>query len=427
MGDILLDYVFPISVLESIPAADTAFLKQVIVVALPKSGQEGNVGDIFPCDNMTQVAARTDNDESEQLFDAGMSRVYVLLADDLDIGAALAEYPGTAYTVLISSDFGDDALDGATAVPAVKASRKIQDITYEAVAAGVAGNSITVTYNDSKDDGTAEVSVVSNAISVAIESGVTPADAIAEAINAHVTASTMVEATVDEGDEDDPQSSAGVTTLALADGADATEIPSEIDVGTFDGMVAYATDDAAVAKAFGIPSNRDGWFTKSENGAKNMFFAYGKLLSNQLNWTNQQYIEMPADDGVTTLGQANALFDDRVSFVITSPQYGNRLGMFCAGGKAIIAPYVKKNLQIDSQGRSLSWFAANQPQYTKTYAALLESRLQADVIDAYVARGWLQSGRVTITLEGENFVGSGRFVIPDPTAYWRNVGEMRSE
>lgn len=44
MAKILLDYVFPITVLENIPAASTAFLKQVGVVVKVKSGQEAKIG-----------------------------------------------------------------------------------------------------------------------------------------------------------------------------------------------------------------------------------------------------------------------------------------------------------------------------------------------------------------------------------------------
>jgi hypothetical protein len=38
MAKILLDYLFPITAIEPTPAASTAFLKQVLVVAKPKDG-----------------------------------------------------------------------------------------------------------------------------------------------------------------------------------------------------------------------------------------------------------------------------------------------------------------------------------------------------------------------------------------------------
>ena len=64
------------------------------------------------------------------------------------------------------------------------------------------------------------------------------------------------------------------------------------------------------------------------------------MLSNALAWRNQQYISMPLADDVATLGDAESYFDDKISFVISDTQYSNRLGLFVAGGKAIVAPYV---------------------------------------------------------------------------------------
>ncbi len=55
---ILLDYVFPISVVTPTAQASTGFLKRVCVVAKPKTGQEGNVGQVFSCSTFAQVALR---------------------------------------------------------------------------------------------------------------------------------------------------------------------------------------------------------------------------------------------------------------------------------------------------------------------------------------------------------------------------------
>ncbi len=158
-----------------------------------------------------------------------------------------------------------------------------------------------------------------------------------------------------------------------------------------------------------------------------MFYAFGKLLSNLVNWNNQQYIEMPFDDGVDTLGDANNYFDERISFVLTdSEQYGNRLSLFAAGQRAIAAPYIQKNLMIDLQSRALQWISGNQPQYTLTQAALLETRLQEDVINSYIqVRKWISAGTVEITLVEDNFVATGAINVAEPKALWRVFNEMR--
>jgi hypothetical protein len=422
MAKILLDYVFPISTIETPPAASTAHLKQVCAVVLPKAGQEANVGQIYECTSMTAVAARTDNVDCQQLFNAGMSKVFLLLADDLDVSAAMTSSLNEFYTLLISSDFEVNATAEGT-VAAVKAEVQIQDILYRAITAGTAGNGITIQYQDTLEDGTAEVaSVTSLAILVSIESGVTTAEDIADAVNAHVGASALVEAIVDDNDENDVQVTVSATNLA----GGLAEAESNMDVGPFRGVVGVWSDDAEVAEVHAAVENRAAFFGSTTNKAKNMFFAFGSLLSNLANWRNQQYITMPLNDGVDELGEANSLFDDKVSFVLNDDQYGNRLALFAAGGKAIAAPYVTENLRIDLQGRALQWIAANQPTYTLKNAALLETRLQEDIIQVgYIDRQLIEDGVVNITLVNSNFVATGAINITEPKALWRVFSEMQ--
>lgn len=155
-----------------------------------------------------------------------------------------------------------------------------------------------------------------------------------------------------------------------------------------------------------------------------MFFAFGKMLSNAVDWLNQQYISMPFADDVDSVGDANNYFDDKVSFVLDDSQFGTRLGLFAAGGKAITAPYIVKNLEIDMQSNALSYISGNMPDYTKTQGALLEDELQK-VIDSYIAKKWLELGVVTIVLDQGNFVASGNINISEPKALWRIFGEIR--
>lgn len=425
MAKILLDYVFPISVTESIAQASTAFLKQVAVVAKPKAGQEANVGQLYECVNMTEVLVRTDNEEAEELFNAGMSKVMILLSDDLDLAAYLATHANKFYTLLISSDFDDEDI-GTVVTPAVKAEVKIQDILFRAKLGGTAGNSITVNYNTGGtspiDDG--DVTVVGSAITVAMEDGVSTAEEIADAIAAKTEADALVDCVVDEGDEDDVQAVFGAAVSLAGGVAEVEDDGDGISKGTFDGVIGVSSDDDELMSAQAVIGKRSAWFTKSANAAKNMFYGFGKLLSNLVSWKNQQYIEMPYDDDVDELGEATSLFDDKVSFVINDTEFGNRLGLFAAGAKAIVAPYILKNLRIDLQSVALQWIATHQPQFTIKEATLLELRLQEDVINAYITRGWIESGTISITLQAQNFVAAGTIEVPTPTALWRVVNEM---
>lgn len=306
--NILLDYFFPIASIEPTPQASTAFLKQVLVIVKPKSGATENT--IIEATSMSQVAALTDNVEAQQLFNAGMSKVFAVAVDDLTGLAAILEgKESDFYTILISSDFTDAEIDARA-------------------------------------------------------------------------------------------------------------------LGEFEGVVGIASTDVAKNATRAALKNVAAFHSSSTNKAKNMFFAFGKLLSNALAWRNQQYITMPLADDVANLGDANALFDDKVNFVLQDSQYGNRLALFAAGGKAIVTPYIIKNLQIDLQSRALSYVSANQPAYTATQGALLEDELQK-VINAYIDREDIENGSVQIKLEQENFVASAYMNVAEPKALWRIFGEMR--
>jgi len=305
--NILLDYFFPITAISPTPQASTAYLKQVCIIVSPKGAVPTGVATL--CTSMIQVAALTDNTEAQQLFDAGMSRVYVMPSDDLDLADALADYGSDFFTVLISSDF----------------------------------------------------------------------------VDADVTAMTL---------------------------------------GAFKGVVGVSSDSDVFLAVQSVIENRAAFHTTTGNKAKNMFYAFGKLLSNSLNWTNQQYITMPFADDVATLGDANTLFDDKISFVLNDSEFGKRLGLFAAGSKAIVQPYITRNLEIDIQSKALSYISGNQPNYTKKQAALLEDELQK-VIESYIQKEWIEAGVVEVKLEQENFVASGYINISEPKALWRIFGEIR--
>jgi hypothetical protein len=135
---------------------------------------------------------------------------------------------------------------------------------------------------------------------------------------------------------------------------------------------------------------------------------------------------MPVADDVANLGDAEALYDDRINFVMDDTEFGARLGLFVAGGKAIVAPYIKRNIQIDLQSEALSYISANQPGYTLTHAALLEDELQKVIDTSYIDTGLIEDGTVEVTLEESNFVASGNINIAEPGAMWRLFANMRA-
>lgn len=211
-------------------------------------------------------------------------------------------------------------------------------------------------------------------------------------------------------------------TIVVSSDFNDTEIAAA-DFGTFSGVIGLYSNDKVDCEAYAGTEKRVGFYGTTVTKARNMFFAFGKLLSVS-GWRNLQYITMPFADDVDTLGEAEALFDDKISFVLDDTQFGRRLGLFAAGGQAIIAPYILRNLEVDMQSAALTFISANQPQYTITEAALLQDEL-TKVIQRFIDLGWIVSGTVDVALNEANFVGSVSIQVPTPTALWRLEGEIR--
>lgn len=342
--------------------------------------------------------------------------------NNLDLASALEGHESDFFTLLISSDFVDAEIETVVEIEGVKATIKIQDISYEAVSSEADGDLISIKYTDTEEAGGAVVSVVGKAITVSIESGVTTAEDISDAINESVAASALVVATCDIGDESDPQVTKSETNLT--GGVDEILGEDGFDIGAFTGVVGISSDDSSFLETIAATTNHVGFYGTQSTKAKNLFYAFGKMLSNSLNWLNQQYITMPYADDVATLGDANNLFDEKISFVLDDTQFGKKLGLFACGGKAIVGPYIKRNLEIDLQSAALSYISGNQPGYTKKQAALLEDEL-IKVIDLYISRQWIEAGTIEIELQNDNFVASGFVNISEPKALWRIFGELR--
>lgn len=440
MANILLDYFFKITTVNPTPAASTASLKQACVVVQPKGGYTGDLGTPVLCTTYAQIAAVTDNQEARQLLDAGLSRVYVMPVDDLYLAEFLAAAPalGKFFTLLISSDFDDSdvtvlAADGTVTISSFAnlVDTDADEITVGSVTfvaqAGAATEGTAAFRAATSNDATAA------SLAAQINAHADLEDLVfAEAVGAVVTITALADnpwegndVPVAYSDEDTSGTSVGATLGGLVGGK--LSGGAGLMIGAFKGVVGLSSNTPSFCATQAAMENRCCFYTSVTNKAKNCFYAFGKLLSNPTDWKNQQYISMPFGDGVEELGDAETEFDNKVSFVITDDQFSFRLSLFAAGGKAIVAPYILRNLEIDQQSKGLQYVSANQPGYTLTQAALLEDELQK-VIDGdgqengnpgYIGRGWLTSGTVRITLEADDFVATGRISVPTPRALWR--------
>lgn len=209
----------------------------------------------------------------------------------------------------------------------------------------------------------------------------------------------------------------------LVDGAFTNEDLNGFDAGDFAGVVGWTVENREQAKSWGYGNSNVGFYDLDVNGSKNMYYAFGKLLSAN-NWKNQQYIEMPYGSDISSINQAELMFEDSISFVLTSEEYKNRLALFASNRRAIVAPYVYEELTLKLQSKALQYISLNQPNYTEAEASLLEDALQG-VVDGYVEQGILTHGKVVVSLTDEQFVAQASINIPEPKALWRIRATMK--
>lgn len=188
----------------------------------------------------------------------------------------------------------------------------------------------------------------------------------------------------------------------------------------FAGVIGWTTSNASDGRDYqGVATANHTSFIDVENSnGANMYTAFGALLS-AANWRNQQYIAMPAQGVTDSLGVAEGYFQDRLSFVLNSEEFGNRLAFFVNRGRAITAPYLYEEIQLDLQSWSLTYINANMPDYTDVEAAKMQSYLQKRANTKYVDTGLVEMLSVNVLANQDNFVMSGNVGISEPKATWR--------
>lgn len=422
--DLLLDYAFPIQAIEALAEPSTAYLNRVCVVAKPKSGQEANVGTIYQCLSMIDVGVRTNNTNAQQLFNAGLTQVYILLANDLDLATFLAT-ENRFFTILVSDDFNKNDITANQA----QGVFTVSDYTHF-TQSGID----TITINGVVLTAQIGAVVAGEATFQAATSNNATASSIVAQINAHATLKNIVIATAVDNVITVKAKEAGsagnlITAVYTNNGGTAggawTGVVSDklsggdgLFLGTWNGVVGVSSDDVAFLEAQAVITKRTAFFGNATNGAKSMFFAFGKLLSSAT-WKNQQYVEMPVNDGIDTIAEALNLYNSRISFVLNSTQYGNRLAFFANNRKAIVAPYLKELFEIMMQGWGVGYIALNQPSYTILQASLLEDYLAGEADKTFVQTNLIESVSVQISLVENNFEASGILEIAEPKALWR--------
>ena len=134
---------------------------------------------------MNSVLAKTDNTDCQQLFNAGVDKVYLLLAENLDISAAL-EGATSFFTLLISSDFSDADIEASAASGVVKITDFGNLLLTASDVVNVAGVAFTAQ---------AGAATLGTATFRAATSNNKTAESLADQINSHATTSLLVLAT----------------------------------------------------------------------------------------------------------------------------------------------------------------------------------------------------------------------------------------
>lgn len=194
----------------------------------------------------------------------------------------------------------------------------------------------------------------------------------------------------------------------------------------FSGVAGWSTDDATKAENYAKIStaNNTAFIDPSANKGENMYWAFGKLLSASA-WRNQQFIGMPAGGMTSVLGTAESYFEKRLSFVLNSEEFGNRLAFFVNRGRAIVAPYIYEEFQLDLKSWALTYINTNMPNYNAVEASKLESYLLQKANNKYIASGMLDALTINITADQDNFVMSGNIKVSEPKATWRIVADLQ--
>lgn len=203
-----------------------------------------------------------------------------------------------------------------------------------------------------------------------------------------------------------------------------TETPTAIE--GFTGVAAWETSDVELGTAYTriAIANNTAFISQAPATGENMYAAFATLLSGPI-WRNQQYTPMPANGATSNLGTAESYFDNRLSFVLNSPEFGNRLAFFANRNRAITAPYIYEEFTLDLQAWALIYINLNMPDYNAVEAAKLESYLLNKATEKYIDSGLVQALTVSIAADQDNFVMSGNIAIAEPKATWRIKAQIQ--
>lgn len=193
---------------------------------------------------------------------------------------------------------------------------------------------------------------------------------------------------------------------------------------TRDYVLGWSTTDQGKAKTAAAGTDVCAFYDPVDTMGILMYRAFGQFLSQTgTTWKNLQLTRLDDSDtyGVTDLGVANDLFDSKVSFAITDPEYKTCLALFAAGGKTIVAPYVLKQAKIQTQSLFVQYLSLRNPAYTVREAGLIESYLSNNLNKLLVETDDIEQLSITVDLDSslDDWYVAGILQVRQPRAIWR--------
>lgn len=189
----------------------------------------------------------------------------------------------------------------------------------------------------------------------------------------------------------------------------------------FDGVISAEFETQADAKTFAA-SHCAGLSTQETKG-EGVCYALGSLLSAN-GWSDQQYIKYGGSSSIETvssIGAAESLFDDRITFWINDEKEGVHLSFFGNGGEAITQRYIAEDLKISLQSQALSYISRNQPMNTLLMRVAVQNELNA-VIGDYEDLQYLdpeKDNTITVTKSLDKFFVNAALTVNYSEPVWR--------
>ena len=178
------------------------------------------------------------------------------------------------------------------------AALNLQDLKFQADAAGAGGNAISIEYTSGGTAGSEVVSVLSNAISVQIESGVSTATQVKAAIDGFPAAAALVDVSI-SGTGSNAQVTVAATSLAGGNAIDAGMVYRVGSTGSVDfgaGAISFVTGDYAIYNSSGLWEKSD---TTDAVASVNGFTGVVSLTTSNISeGTNLYFTDERAQDAV---------------------------------------------------------------------------------------------------------------------------------